>query len=92
VVGDGVLADEQPRADRGVRQAVAGESRDLRLLSRELLASLNAAFADAFARCQQLALGAPRETSMPMLVNISSAIRSCSRASTRRRSRRSHSP
>src|SRR3954447_17562581 len=29
VVGDGVLADEQPLADRGVRKAVAGESPDL---------------------------------------------------------------
>src|SRR5207247_11242513 len=31
VVGDGVLADEEPRADRGVREAVARESRDLGL-------------------------------------------------------------
>src|SRR3954462_1907530 len=61
VVGDGVLADEQPLADRGVRQAVTGEPRDLGLLRGELPTGLDAAPADAFARGQQLALGAPRE-------------------------------
>jgi hypothetical protein len=33
VVGDGVLADEQSRADLGVRQALAREPRDLGLLA-----------------------------------------------------------
>src|SRR3954469_25682079 len=61
VIGDGVLADDQARADLGVRQAVAGESRDLSLLPGELVTGLDAALADAFARGQQLALGAPHE-------------------------------
>src|SRR3954468_24594504 len=52
-----VRADEQPRADLGVGEAVAGETGDLGLLRGELLAGLDAAFADALAGCQQLALG-----------------------------------
>jgi hypothetical protein len=53
-----VLADEQPRADFRVRQSVAGEPRDLRLLGGELVAGLDGAFPDALARRRQLALGA----------------------------------
>ena len=42
---------------------------------------------------QQLALGArSANASAPIAVNSSCAVRSCSRASRRRRSRRSHSP
>ncbi len=58
VVGDGVLADEQPRADLGVREAVAGEPRDLGLLGGEVVPGLDGAFADTLAGGQQLALGA----------------------------------
>src|SRR4051794_19663283 len=56
VVGDGVLADEQPLADRGVREAVAGQPRDLGLLGGELVTGLDAAPPDALARSQQFAL------------------------------------
>jgi hypothetical protein len=44
-------------ADFGVRQALAGESGDLRLLRSELVAGLDCAFADALAGGQELSLG-----------------------------------
>ena len=56
-----MLADEQPLADLGVRQAVAREPRDLSLLSRVLLPGLDAARADILAGGQELALGPPGE-------------------------------
>jgi hypothetical protein len=49
VVGDGGLADEHSCADIRVRQAVARQSRDLRLLGSEVIAGLDAAFARVFA-------------------------------------------
>jgi hypothetical protein len=49
VVLDGAAADEQPGADLGVRETVAGQERDLGLLSGELVAGLDGAFADALA-------------------------------------------
>jgi hypothetical protein len=61
VVGNGVLADEQPVADVSVRQTVAGESRDLGLLGRELILGLDAALSHLLAGCQQLALRTRRE-------------------------------
>jgi hypothetical protein len=43
-----VLADEERLAHVGVRETVAGESRDLSLLSGELIAGFNAAFCGPF--------------------------------------------
>jgi hypothetical protein len=56
-----VLADEQPLADVGVRETVAGETGDLSLLRGEFIAGLDTAFADLLAGGQQLALGAGGE-------------------------------
>src|ERR687895_538598 len=61
VVFDGARTDEEPRADLGVGQAVAGESRDLTLLGGELVSRLDAAFADALAGSHQLSLNSARE-------------------------------
>ena len=85
-------ADEQPRGDLGVRQSVAGEARDLSFLGGELIPGLDSAFADTLSGGKQLALGASGEPVIPIALNISNAVRSCSRASRRRRTRRSHSP
>jgi hypothetical protein len=49
VAGDGVLTDEQPRADVDVRQAIAGEPGDLSLLRGEGVARLNQAGGDLLA-------------------------------------------
>ena len=56
-----MLADEQPRADLGVRQPVAGEPRNLGFLRGELIAGLDCARADTLAGGEQFALGASRE-------------------------------
>ena len=61
VVLDGARADEQPRADLRVREPVAREPRDLRLLRGQLAARLDAALAGRLARGQQLARGPIRE-------------------------------
>src|SRR4051812_35585073 len=58
VVLHGAAADEQPRSDVRVRDAVASESCDLGLLNSEVIPGLNGAFADPLAGGQQLALGA----------------------------------
>src|SRR2546430_14707757 len=50
VVLDRAWTDEQPGADLGVREAVAGEPRDLPLLSRELVVRFHRALADFLAR------------------------------------------
>src|SRR6266516_7128105 len=84
VVLDGTRADEQPRADLGVREAVAGEPRDLGLLGGELAAGLDAAFAGGLAGGAQLARGALGDASIPIAVSISWAVRRCSRASRNR--------
>src|SRR5215218_9918540 len=55
VVLDGARADEQPRADLRIRQALASEPRDLRLLGRELVTGLGGALAGGLAGRQQLA-------------------------------------
>src|SRR2546428_4498334 len=52
VVLDRARTDEQPGADLRVGESVAGEPRDLPLLSRELVARFNRAFADSLARGQ----------------------------------------
>ena len=92
VVGDGVLADEQPRADVRVREAVAGEPRDLDLLGGQLLAGLDPALADALAGGQQLTLGARGERlgahAREQLERGAQLVAGVER----RRSRRSHSP
>src|SRR3954471_23890347 len=61
VIRDGVLADEQPRADLGVREALGGEPRDLGLLRGQIAAGLDGALAGALAGGEQLALGARGE-------------------------------
>src|SRR4051812_14764233 len=61
VVGDRVLADEQPRADLWVGQPFACEPHDLRLLGGEFAPALGRALADALAGRQELALGSTRE-------------------------------
>src|SRR5437660_12405312 len=53
VVLDRSPADEQPRTDLGVGDTVASQPRDLRLLSGELVARLDVAFACALAGRQQ---------------------------------------
>src|SRR5471032_2874801 len=45
VVLDGVLADEEARADLRIREAVASEAGYLRLLDREVVSRLQGAFA-----------------------------------------------
>ena len=50
VLGDRVLADEQPRADLGVREPIAGELRDLPLPAGEIVACLDGALARRLAR------------------------------------------
>src|SRR6266550_5722692 len=57
VVLDRARTDEQPGADLGVGESVAGEPRDLPLLSRELVVRFHRAFADSLARGPQLAAG-----------------------------------
>jgi hypothetical protein len=49
VVLDGVRADEQPRPDFRVREAVAGETGDLRLLGGKVAPCLDGAFAGMLA-------------------------------------------
>src|SRR5918999_5351977 len=57
VVFDGARTDEQPLADLGVGQAVAGEPGDLGLLGGEVLARLDGALTGALAGRRELALG-----------------------------------
>src|SRR3981081_1516097 len=52
---DGARAEEQPSADLYVGHAVAGETGDLCLLRRELVAPRRGTPADLLARCDQLA-------------------------------------
>ena len=75
-----------------LERPVASEPRDLSVLSGELVPGLDAAFADPLAGGQKLALGRAANALTPIAVNISNAVRSCSRPSVRPRSRRSHSP
>jgi hypothetical protein len=49
VISDGPGAYKQPGANLGVGEAVAGEPRDLGLLSREIPSGLDDAFADPLA-------------------------------------------
>jgi hypothetical protein len=92
VVLDGAPADEQPGRDVGVGDPVPSQSGDLGLLRRELLPAFNGAFADSSPVACSSRSARVANPSTPIAVNISWAVRSCSRASTRRRSRRSHSP
>ena len=62
VVLDGARADEQLGADLRVREPVAGEPGDLRLLGGELVARLDGALAHGLAGGQQLARGRARRT------------------------------
>ena len=62
------------------------------LLRGELDGRLDGAFAHGLPGGQQLAAGALGEPLSPIATSISWAVRSCLRASTRRFSRRSHSP
>ena len=51
-------AEEKPRADLGVREAIAGQFGDLPLLRRQLVARVDGPLADGLARRQQLAASA----------------------------------
>src|SRR4051794_15584961 len=55
---DGARADEQLRADLGIRAPIARQAGDLRLLRGELVARLHRALADGLTRGEQLAAGA----------------------------------
>ena len=91
VVLDRARADEQPRTDLGIREPVAGELCDLQLWSGELIARLRvrARMSRPWPAARD---GHAPQTLGPIEANISWAVRNCSRASTRRCSRRSHSP
>jgi hypothetical protein len=89
---DGVRADEQLRTDLLIGQTVGSQSRDLLLLSGELIAR-----ADRLLRTfSPVATNSRRARSVkpcaPMRMNDWWAVVSCRRASTRRFARRSHSP
>ena len=93
VVFDGAPAHEQLGGDLGVGQAVAGQPGDLGLPGGELGGGLGGAFADSLAGgTAARARLRSANPSAPIAANISCAVRSCSRASMRRFSRRSHSP
>ena len=79
-------------ADLGVREAVAGEPRDLGLLGGELVPGLDGAFADTLAGGQQLALGAAGERLDTHRVEHLERGAQLLASVRRRRSRRSHSP
>ena len=85
VVLDGARADEQPRADLRVGEAVARQPGDLRLLRGELVARLGGARLRAVSPVASSSRAArSANASAPIAANISCAARSCSRASTRR--------
>src|SRR3954453_16768106 len=58
---DGARAEEEPGADLGVGQAVAGQAGDLPLLTGELVARVRRDLAHLLARRQELAARALRE-------------------------------
>jgi hypothetical protein len=92
VVLDRLVAHEQLVRDLLVRCAVAGHPCDPRLVRRDLVAGVGGSFAGCLAGGQQLSIGAVANALAPISANISWAWRSWSRASRRRRSRRSYSP
>ncbi len=51
---DGATAEEQPRPDLGVREAITGKLGDLPLLRRQIVARLGGPLADSLPRRQQL--------------------------------------
>jgi hypothetical protein len=53
VVGDGVLADEQPPADLGIRQPAGAKPRDPGLLAGEFVPGLDRVLADMLAGGRQ---------------------------------------
>ena len=81
VVLDGAAADEQPGADLGVGQPVAGEPRDLGLLDRQLVAGLDAALAAVSPVAASSRRARSANASAPIVVSISWAVRSGWRAS-----------
>src|SRR3954451_9932828 len=82
-------ADEQPGGDLRVREAIAGQARNLDLLGRQVLACVVGALAGAFAGRHQPASRAPRER---LYLHRAEHLAGETRAPPRRRSRRSHSP
>ena len=89
---DRARAEEELGADLGIREPVAGEPGDLLLLRSELsrVSALRLRIFSPVAISSRRARSA--NASIPIATNMSWAIRSCSRASPRRPSRRSHSP
>ena len=80
MVVDGGRAQEQLRGDVPVAVSLAGQPGDLRLLRRELLGGLGGPLAGSLAGGQQLDRARSANASAPIAVNISCAMRSCSRA------------
>ena len=89
---DGARGQEQLRADLRVRQAVAGQPGDLLLLRGELVARLELRLRTFSPVAISSRRARSANASIPIEVNWSWAARSWVRASTRRCSRRSHSP
>ena len=92
VVLDRARADEQPGADLGVGEAVAGEPRDLAPPGRSARRGSRRCVCGRSRRWRAARAGRARRTPRCPSREHLVAVRSCSRASTRRRSRRSHSP
>src|SRR5690349_16596306 len=64
---DGARAEKEPRTDLRVRQPLAGESRDLLLLRRQLISRVGRSLAGLHAGGRQLAAGALGEGLHPRL-------------------------
>jgi len=77
VVLDGARADEQLGRDVSIRVSVCRKPRDLTLLWRELVECLDGPFAGVLTG-RQSSRSARRANASAMLVNASSAVRSCS--------------
>jgi hypothetical protein len=92
VVLDGVCADEQAGADLGVRQPVAGQPGYLSLLGGQfLMPGGKGPFVGGVPVVRSSRLARSANATTPIASSMAWAVRSCSRASLRRRSRRSHS-
>ena len=92
VVFDGPWADEQSRADLGVRQGFPGQFGDLGFLAVSLLVASTERLRAVSPVATSSRRARSANPSAPMAVNIWWAVRSWWRASERRCWRRSHSP
>ena len=92
VVVDGGGAEEQLRGDVPVALALADQPGDLRFLRRELVLGRGVRWRARSPVASSSTRARSANAPAPIEVNISCAVRSCWRASRRRRWRRSHSP